>query len=188
MSEATQNLIGKVLDATAERDAIHVAVYPVVALRTCRPGAHIGLVDGKADPLAETPIGIADPFLKVPAKPGERFFMFLYPNTATGLRHVYTHPVLDSKEVTDRAASEKWLRDFAKDYFSGWDNERSEEDCYQELLRSAAEGDFCINGQPDWLYSEGAREKLEMWGHIEAVLGRQFSFGHKAGASFRCSC
>lgn len=185
--EVTQDLIGKLLDASAQRDAIHIAVAPVVAMRTCNPGAHIGLTDGKADPVAEKPIGIVDPFLKAPAKPGQTFFLFLYPNTATGLRHVYTHPVLDSKEAADRAASEKWLREFAQDHFSGYD-ERDPEESYKLLLSYASEGDFCFNSQPDWLYEEGAHEKLEMWGHLEVVLGRQFSYAHKAGASYRCSC
>lgn len=182
MSEATQDLIGKVLDASAQRDAIHIAVAPVVALRTCQPGAPIGLTDGKADPLAEQLIGIADPFLKAPAKPGQRLFLFLYPNTATGLRHVYTHPVLDSQAVKDLAASEKWLREFAAENFD------YSEDPYATLLQYANAGEFYFNSQPEWLYSEGAQEKQEMWSHLEAVLGKTFSYNHKSSAAYRCSC
>jgi hypothetical protein len=184
--EATQDLIGKLLDPTAQRDAIHIAVMPAEASDYLRAGDHVGLVDGKATK-ANQKIGVVDPFLKDVVKPGHRFFIFLYPNTITGLRHVWTHPVVDSKEATDRAASEKWLREFAKEYFSGYD-ERSEEEAYKELLQSAVEGDFCFNGQHDWLYEEGAQQKLEMWGHLEVVLGRPLSFAHKAGASYRCSC
>ena len=187
MSEATQDLIGKLLDATAQRDAIHIAVYPAEASDYLRAGEHVGLAENKASKTAKQKIGVVDPFLMDVVKPGQIFFVFLYPNTITGLRHVWTHPVLDSKEVTDRAASEKWLREFAKEYFSGYD-ERSVEEAYAELLSSAREGDFCFNGQPDWLYSEGAPEKQELWGHLETILGRQFSYGHKAGATYRCSC
>ena len=39
-----------------------------------------------------SPVGIVDPFLKEPVEPGERFYIFLFPNTVTGLRHVWTHP------------------------------------------------------------------------------------------------
>lgn len=187
--EPTQDAIGKILGTGQERDAIHIAVAPVKAAKTLHPGRHVGLnKDGDADPLVDTTVGIVDPYLTAPVKPGERFFIFLYPNTITGLRHVWTHPVLDSKEALDKSDSEKWLREFAVEHFSGYDRERGEEECYAELMRMAKEGDFCVSGQPDWLYSESAQEKQELWGHLEVVLGRQFSYAHKASAAFRCSC
>lgn len=186
MSE-TQDLIGKILPANAERDAIHIAVAPMVAGEPLSAGVPVGLKDGKAHKMVKGDIGVVDPFLKVLLRPGDRFYLFLYPNTSTGLRHVYTHPVLDSKEVTDKAASEKWLREFAADIFYDYYDSK-DFDPYAMLLQAAEEGDFCINGQPDWLYQEGAPEKLEMWHHLEVVLGKTFSFAHKAGSSFRCSC
>jgi hypothetical protein len=178
----TQDAIGKLLDATQARDAIHIAVAPAVAFVKLAPGQHVGLKGGKATPNATNLIGIVDPFLKAAVKEGERFFIFLYPNTITGLRHVWRHPEFDG----DRAESEKWLREFAQEYFSGYD-ERTAEEAYENLIQMAKEGDFCINGQPDWLYVEGAKEKHEMWRHLEAVLGH-FSYEHKSGAEYRCSC
>ena len=188
MSEATQDLIGKVLDASAQRDAIHIAVAPMIAARSMPPGSRVGLNErGEADSLSTPEIGIVDPFLMSSVRRGDRFFLFLLPNTATGLRHVYTHPVLDSQQSIDKAASEKWLREFAESYFHDY-NDSPDFDAYAQLLKFAEEGDFCFNSQPDWLYSEGAQEKQEMWSHLEAVRGRPFAFGHKYGASFRCSC
>ena len=185
MSEATQDAIGKIIGPEQQRDAIHIAVLPVVANDYLKAGEHVALSGDKASKDGKK-LGVVDPFLKDVVKPGQRFFIFLYPNTITGLRHVWTHPVVDSKEATDKAASEKWLREFAKEYFSGY--ERPEEEAYKDLLQSAAEGDFCLNGQPDWLYEEGAKEKQELWNHLEIVLGRTFPYGHKAGSSYRCSC
>lgn len=186
MSEATQDLIGKLLDATAQRDAIHIAVAPMVAAVPLRPGQRVG-TDGNGRISASEPhIGVVDPFLASPVLVGQRCFIFLYPNTATGLRHVYTHPVLDSKEAVDRAASEKWLREFAEENFKDYDDDTS--DVYAQFLKDAEEGDFCFRSQPDWLYEEGAQTKQEMWAHLEVVRGRPFTFGHKSGAAYRCSC
>jgi hypothetical protein len=177
MSEATQDLIGKPLDASAQRDAIHIAVYPVIAMRTCHPGAHIGLTDGKADPLADKTIGIADPFLKAAAKPGERFFMFLYPNTTTGLRHVYTHPDLDTGG-DDRTESEAWLRGFAERLFS-YEPEYGTR--FEVLMNNAESGGFGT----DIEYGEGCEPNEEFWMHFERYTGRKVSHRHD---HFRCAC
>lgn len=82
------------------RDAIHIAVAPVMASVNLRPGQPIALVqsdDGHGYSVADAPAslaqGIVDPFLTEPVTSGQRFWMFLYPGTITGLRHVWTHPV-----------------------------------------------------------------------------------------------
>jgi hypothetical protein len=82
-------------DGDRRRDAIHIAVAPVTAAEVLRPGQHVGLVrpgDLEAVGPCDKPLGIVDPFLPGPVEPGQRFWLFLYPNTITGLRHVWTHP------------------------------------------------------------------------------------------------
>jgi uncharacterized protein (TIGR02996 family) len=95
-SEAQQT-IGTVLDSNAKRDAIHFAVAPVIAGEDLLPGQHVGLWDQKrqiAGSLSEREalLGIVDPFLQDVVNKGERFWLMLYPNTITSLRHEWVHP------------------------------------------------------------------------------------------------
>lgn len=84
--------LGSVLEGEASRDAIHIAIAPVVASHSMGAGDHIGLNDkGEADDEA-APIGVVDPYLKGKVRKGQRFWLFLYPNTVTGLRHEWHHP------------------------------------------------------------------------------------------------
>ena len=76
----------------AKRDAVHIAVAPVVAGEPLQPGQHVGLLeDGRAYASAK-PIGIVDPFSTDAVVAGLRFWLFLYPGTVTSLRHDWTHP------------------------------------------------------------------------------------------------
>jgi ABC-type nitrate/sulfonate/bicarbonate transport system substrate-binding protein len=83
--------VGKLIDSDARRDAIHVAVAPVEAAEDLQPGQHVGLVAGLASGTVAA-IGVVDPFLTEAVRKGQRFWLFLYPNTVTTLRHVWTHP------------------------------------------------------------------------------------------------
>jgi hypothetical protein len=72
--------LGQVItDIGARRDAIHIAVAPMVATAALHPGQRLQN-------------GIVDPFLTAPVQPGERYWLFLFPGTVTGMRHVWSHP------------------------------------------------------------------------------------------------
>jgi len=87
-----QTTMGQLIDEHARRDAIHFAVAPVIAAHMLAPGVHVGLnPDGTASQTAEYCIGIVDPFLRAIVPKGGRFWLILYPNTITGLRHVWEH-------------------------------------------------------------------------------------------------
>ena len=82
-------------DGDRRRDAIHIAVAPVTAAQRLAPGQHVGLVqEGNLELVGpcEHAIGVVDPFLAEEVERGQRFWLFLYPGTITGLRHVWTHP------------------------------------------------------------------------------------------------
>lgn len=91
--------IGKIItNGDHRRDAIHVAVAPVTAACRLNPGEHVGLVgvEDLAGPCGEHNIGIVDPFLRKSVERNERFWLFLYPESITGLRHVWKHPAFNS--------------------------------------------------------------------------------------------
>jgi hypothetical protein len=93
------------------RDAIHIAIYPAVAAHSLIPGQCVsfwakdnlelmGIVD--YDDIDNPPVGIVDPFLSGKIKKGTRFWVFLFPNTITALRHVWTHPRFTEQSQTVR--------------------------------------------------------------------------------------
>jgi hypothetical protein len=97
-----------VTDPKAGRDAIHVAIAPCVAAEDLEPGQHVGLVGGEPDLAgshASRLVGIVDPFLTETVRKGQRFYLCLYPNTVTTLRHHWSHPAFDEDEARKEAAT-----------------------------------------------------------------------------------
>ncbi len=88
----------------ALRDAIHLAVAPVLAAEYLRPGQRVVLVGGRAQGVSDgdPAVGVVDPFLTVAVREGQRFWLFLYPGTVTSLRHVWTHPAFMTTPLPPR--------------------------------------------------------------------------------------
>lgn len=103
----TPNLGSIITDSNARRDCIHIAVAPVVAAHSLPPGLQVGLTEkGEAANLGtEKAIGIVDPFLTKWVEKGETFWLVLYPNTITSLRHVWQHPSFQIK-IPERKTNE----------------------------------------------------------------------------------
>jgi hypothetical protein len=186
--------LGQLITTPQERDAIHIAVIPATCgnAETLMPGQHVGFADKwcvTGNPQAPfNLIGVVDPFLTAPVQPGQRFWMFLYPNTITGLRHNWTHPAISSQGRGMGSDSERWLHDFA-------DSVDAE---YEEMMAVAAthcEGsarqysDYLIDGGK-W---EGQGTPDEFWTHFQAVTGKKPKGWESEGRSylpgiFSCSC
>lgn len=187
--------LGQIIEAGQQRDAIHVAVAPVIALERLAPGDHIGFAGtdqetvGRADgPFGEhhiTPIGIVDPFLTGKVMKGERFWMFLYPQTITSLRHDWTHPAFEALAPTTKphavhlTDSEKWLRDHAD----------ALDLTYSALMRDA---DTWLN-QDEHTVQHGSDHwrdtfaPTEFWHHYEIVTGTVVPEDRKH-SFYCCSC
>jgi len=182
--------IGHLIDSTSavERDAIHMAVAPVLAGERLPRGSHVVISDsGKAmlwrpnsSIEAErhaVQVGIVDPFLDTPAVfKGERFWLLLYPGTITSLRHDWSHPAFNKQWVGAASASEEWLRSFAM----------NDADLpYEEMMQAARnfiEHDSYLCEGEKW---DGFSLPDEFWDHYTAVTGLlpkdRWSF-------FSCSC
>ncbi len=94
--------LGTIIDKTAARDAIHLAVVPAIAGVNLLRGEHVFLRDGKAysfGATGETSLGIVDPFLQEPVAKGEHFWLIIYPRQITSLRHVWEHPAFPSEQT-----------------------------------------------------------------------------------------
>lgn len=97
MSDKTTPKVGKLLDGTEGRDAIHFALAPVMARHDLMPGDDVGLFPDGSCGYSGEHIGIVDPFLQNEVLQGELFWLFLYPGTITNLRHVWEHPAFKTK-------------------------------------------------------------------------------------------
>ncbi len=182
--------LGQIIDATQKRDAIHLAVLPMVAGGDLSPGEAIQVRDGMAFTTSyEKATGIVDPFLPLGPETGQRFWMVLKPRMVTSLRHVWSHPAFADEPGTggsvDTAKSEAWLRAFC-----------DVADCppYDELIPllmggHGEYGDSSATIEDDYLFFSGVDAHgdipPEFWGHVETVTGVKFS---RHPAAFSCSC
>jgi hypothetical protein len=180
-NEDTLRSLGKLLaEGQGERDAVHIAIVPVVANEELKVGAAVGFVadTGRVGP-SDHPVGIVDPFLQeLWVQPGQRFWLYLTPGSITSLRHDWAHPAFPSREVTvapgEAAESENWLRDFAREHRM----------TYEETVEGAASG----NGACMWGDRKEDAQTDEFWRHVENVTGKRFDTGHRENTFFSCRC
>lgn len=189
MKDAVATMGDVLPDDVEGRDAVHVAVISAKATEKLSPGQDVGYHEGDAGTKFPA-IGIVDPFIKRAIMPSERFWLFLYPRSITGLRHEWTHPSFDEgapkttyATPNSKAASEAWLRDFI-----------NTADCpdYEELMAGvarAADGSPCEWGDDNYLHFSGSDAHgeipAEFWVHAEIVLGRPIKCRPQY---FSCAC
>ena len=177
--------LGILATAEAQRDATHVAVAPMIAADDMPPGTHCGLVGDGMVGTGGVPIGIVDPFLSKPVKKGQRFFLCLYPRTVTGLRHHYTHPVLDSAEP-----SKEWVTRYAESFGDSFEAMMAGADRW---VNSGKWGEYYYGppcGEDGNTYHgtfEGESTSPEFWDHYERIRGVKVPEG-KRESFFTCSC
>ncbi len=177
--------LGTIIDDKQGRDAIHIAVEPVVAGDDLKPGQHVGFRPDGTVGLADEHVGIVDPFLTQTISKGERFWLLVYPRTITSLRHVWEHPAIPSERpstapppvpVSEKEAAEVYLRACAA----------SNGIRYERLISGAEyylkSGDYINMGE-----NEDAYVGDEFWDQYEILTGQKVSASDR-GSFFSCAC
>lgn len=195
-TDALQTL-GSTIGSSEKRDAIHLAVEPVIARHDLKPGQDVGLFPGGAAGQSSNPVGIVDPFLKHGPRKGERFWLIVYPRQITSLRHVWSHPAFvelvdESRDPQLSSESEDWIRDFAgKIYYDYGDGDDEGPTLTYEQVMVAAkkwlerEDDYCLRRDID--YDFMARNIPLFWENYTRVTG-EIVADHKRESFFRCAC
>lgn len=174
--------LGELLSKNSgDRDAIHIAIVPVVATEVLFPGQHVGFArEGDTTNVSKTGkvIGVVDPFLKREVREGQRFYMMLLPNTITSLRHEWTHPAFESTG-SPIETSRKWIEDFAATI----------DQTYTRLMDAATK--YVM--YEECTYDNEEKYKIidwdqwpEFWKHYEIVTGTKIA--DKESHPFTCSC
>jgi hypothetical protein len=191
--------LGTIIDDKQKRDAIHLAVEPVIAGTTLRPGQRVKVVNGVAWPEElEGDLGIVDPFIEGFVGSGQRFWFIMYPRMVHSLRHVWTHPAFPDEIGTpapapepSKAVSEAWLRDYAdrvNPYLAigGYSNKHDDKDmAYKTLMSDIRRGELTYHGID--MHSQGDlidADNLQY--HASVVLGRQVKWDEFE--YFSCTC
>lgn len=179
--------LGMIAPDSADRDATHVAVAPMVAAVDMQPGQHCGPMGGGLAGPDGKHIGIVDPFLRNPVKKGQRFFLCLYPRSVTGLRHHYLHPDLDGDST---ATSRAWIAAYAEEIGDNYEGLMAGADRW---VKSGQWDDFYYgppSGEPGYEYHglfEGVSTNLEFWSHYERVRGVAVPESKRSNF-FTCAC
>ncbi len=157
------------------RDAVHCAVLLVEAQNLFKPGDHAG-----KEGTHEMPIGIVDPFLEEVVSKGQKFWLFLYPRTITGLTHQWTHPDVPEGATPPSLRYEDakaWIEDYADELGTTYD-----------VLMSGADkwikdGSYLSLGGT----LEGQITRLAFWDKYQVVRGLSLGFNDYDNF-FTCSC
>lgn len=183
----------------AVRDAIHVAVIPLIAgedLYESRVQLKIGTKNVALrvkDDYGGESIGVVNPWHPVAdgdcgavVRKGETFYCLLNPGTVTGMRHHFVHPAFDDESVVVDD-SELWLRQFAQEWSFDFD----------ELIKV---GVNVQNATEDWQYwitacgvdlhsrGELGDDYDLFWYHLERHTGKQVDIEKRELLGWSCSC
>lgn len=196
--------LGSIIGPGEKRDAIHLAVEPVVAAERLLPGEHVSL-DVSTNTATRVRVGqgvgIVDPFIEGAVREGERFWLVVYPRQINSLRHVWEHAdFAPSADLTPAPPAplplvenpalkaEAWLRKYAADTFGiGAGDDDVDDDYYltfdqfiERAVESEGEYTFHISGA-----DAHGEVPQEFWSNLSIYVGRPLT---GKPDYFSCSC
>lgn len=173
--------IDQLISGDAGKDAIHIAIAPVIASETLLPGAKIGFVEKDNFELVgkvPNPIGIVSPWLPHHVKKGQKFYMLLNPYTITSLRHEWEHPAFKG-DYKVPGKSEMWLLNWANELGMTY---QALMDAAQKYIKDGSY--YCLGHEtPDQCFYEIE----DFWRHYEIVSGQKVKEQDK-NSFFHCAC
>lgn len=181
--------LGTIIDASAGRDAIHLAVEPVIAVEKLYPGQHVGFVDGGVGSRGK-PIGIVDPFIAGFVAPGQHFWLVVYPRTITSLRHVWEHPAFVAVSSTAEVTKPELPKEASVAWMTAWAVKHVSENHYVNTPGKSPQEAFNYAVEAGHDHNIGSYEEARnyiddtWWDHWEAITGAR---GDR-GSWFSCSC
>lgn len=190
--------LGSLIGPGEKRDAIHIAVFPVVAAERLARGEHVSLnADGEAEwePVNEG-LGIVDPFLTETVKKGERFWLLVYPRQISSLRHVWEHPKFPASRETGAATTT--IREIVEDekeksrlWLETW---IATADCpdFHTTIGAMLQQRDGSSWESDYVHFDGqdAHGQIppEAWHHLAIYAGITYEAGTDRPKYFTCSC
>lgn len=193
--------LGMIIGPNEKRDAIHLAVDPVVAVEGLYPGQDVGFVDGGVG-MCDNPVGIVDPFLKDAVKAGDMFWLVVYPREITSLRHVWSHPKFDDeaedevekapladriefkKELDGTNAARRWVESYADSVGLDFDElVDAAEEWVSSSHNSTWGGEYLNRGE----LLDGVSLPSEFWIHYQKFTGKVVDPQYQQNF-FTCSC
>lgn len=183
--------LGKIicLDEPVARDAVHIAIVPLIAGETLSPGVPIrlSLADKNiaiSEPTRYEGIGIVDPFISPYVRKGERFWCFIYPETITGMRHHWQHPNLDMPDRPISGESHMWLLQFADRWNMDYESMIEE-----ATSRRPSDAGYILARGRDLNSPEQLGEDHDLfWDHLEKMTGMTFDQAHRDAVTWACTC
>lgn len=172
--------IGKTPESTAKRDAVHVALAPIVAGENLAVNDRVHVRDGKAYRCTSQPTGIVDPFRDTPVVNGAMFWLFMYPNTIRSIRHDWQHPDVPDSAIARDPEGESMR------YMEGYANSINRSVGY--VLERIRERDSIIADGVDQHSWEYDGPVSEFWRHAEILIGESIPASYRDDFVFSCSC
>lgn len=188
--------LGELLKGDEKRDAIHIAIAPVVAGQKLLPGQDIGFINpGDYQTVGTVTIdkciGIVDPFLETLIFQNDEFYMCLYPETIKSLRHDWTHPAFSENEMlTPDEEHVPWLRyGNAIEYFKNMAEKVGITDTNLiQYIGDCIDGGECyVEYGSTGLQDTYFRDEDLFWNNYEIVTNKLVD-GTDRNIPFSCSC